>query len=145
VTVEQGDFLEMIPGNFDHVVMNPPFEKLADIDHIRHAWDFLKPGGTLVSVASASVAFNSTKKAQAFREFVDDCGEIIPLPEGAFKQSDRPTNVNTVLVVLEKPAAPPDETPEPVVAVDAPVTALPVVIPAHGAVVHGRTYRSLRG
>ena len=29
---------------FDAVVMNPPFEKQADIDHVLHAYKMLKPG-----------------------------------------------------------------------------------------------------
>lgn len=35
---------------FDAVVMNPPFEDRQYIDHIFHAFDWLKPGGRLVAL-----------------------------------------------------------------------------------------------
>ena len=100
--VTQGDFLltEFTHG-FDRILMNPPFEQLQDIDHIEHAYSMLNEGGRLVSVASASVTFNSRKKAASFRDWVDSKGgEIVQLPENAFKESG--TGVNSVLVILDK-------------------------------------------
>jgi cyclopropane-fatty-acyl-phospholipid synthase len=32
---------------FDYVAMNPPFSGQCDVDHVYHAWKFLKPGGRL--------------------------------------------------------------------------------------------------
>ena len=32
-------------GEYDAVIMNPPFSNDMDIDHVRHAYDHLKPGG----------------------------------------------------------------------------------------------------
>jgi hypothetical protein len=50
--VEQADFLTVEPTQqFDRVILNPPFEKQADIDHVKHAFRFLKPGGTLAAIA----------------------------------------------------------------------------------------------
>lgn len=102
--IRHGDFLEMPVGTdsiYDRIVMNPPFEKQADIKHVLHAFDFLKPGGRLVSVMSASVLFRSNKLTQEFRDFVEQQGGTIePLPEGSFKVSG--TMVNTVVVVLDK-------------------------------------------
>jgi len=48
VSLYQRDFLKCEPsefGTFDKIVMNPPFHIRADIRHILHALDFLKPGG----------------------------------------------------------------------------------------------------
>lgn len=104
VLVDEADFLT-VPASplYDRVVMNPPFAKQADIDHIRHAFDFLRPGGRLVAIASASVAFRSNQKTVAFREFISaHNGQIEPLPEGAFKESGTP--VSTVLVSVTKQA-----------------------------------------
>jgi ParB/RepB/Spo0J family partition protein len=104
-TVE-GDFLECsFPGPiFDRVVMNPPFEKQADIDHVLHAWQFVKAGGRLVSIMAAGVTFREDKKARAFRDFLDEHGALVePNPEGAFKESG--TGVATVIVAIAKPAA----------------------------------------
>lgn len=97
------DFLTMeMPDNFDRIVMNPPFEKQADIKHVLHAFKFLKPGGRLVSVMSASVEFRDNTLTKAFRELVKQHGgSIEPLPRGAFKSSG--TMVNTVVVVIDKP------------------------------------------
>lgn len=95
------DFLTMeMPANFDRVVMNPPFEKQADIKHVLHAFKFLKPGGRLVSVMSASVKFRDNKLTKEFREFVKQHGGTIEeLPAGSFKASG--TMVNTVVVVID--------------------------------------------
>ena len=98
--VTQGDFLTMSPlPNFDRVVMNPPFEKQADIHHVLHAFKFLKPGGRLVSVMGAGVQFRENKLTQDFRRFVVERGGTIQeLPQGSFKVSG--TMVNTVVVTI---------------------------------------------
>jgi predicted RNA methylase len=94
----QGDFLQVEPyPGFDRVIMNPPFAKEADIDHVMHAAKFLRPGGRLVAVMSAGTKFRTSKRAQDFRSFVAARGgSIEDLPEGSFKVSG--TGVNTVLV-----------------------------------------------
>lgn len=103
-TVVNLDFLEMIklPEDIQPLVvlMNPPFSKQQDIDHVRHAFEMLAPKGRLVSVMSTGFTFRENKKSVAFREFVKKYGEIIPLPEGSFKKSG--TMINTVIVVLDK-------------------------------------------
>lgn len=97
------DFLRTPPDPcYDRVVMNPPFAKQADIDHVLHAFQFLLPGGRLVAIMSASVSFRSNRKTEAFREFVyAHGGTIEPLPEGSFAESG--TNVNTILVTVDRP------------------------------------------
>lgn len=88
---------------FDAVVMNPPFEKQADIDHVLHAYKMLKPGSRLVSVMAAGITFREDKKAKGLRELINNSGgKIISLPDGAFKESG--TMVRTVIVVLPKGA-----------------------------------------
>ena len=98
----QMDFMEYEPTmQFDRVIMNPPFERQQDIDHVTRAWGFLKPGGRLVSIMSAGVKFRENKKTLEFRKLIDDFGWFAAdLPEGSFKISG--TAVNTVIVVLEK-------------------------------------------
>jgi predicted RNA methylase len=102
--IREGDFLAMKPTPiYDRVVMNPPFEKQADIDHVMHAWKFLKAPGRLVAIMSASVAFRENKKTTDFRELVRQYGFYEHNPEGSFKESG--TMVSTVTVVLCKPVA----------------------------------------
>lgn len=104
ITVITGDFLTTDPQPaYDRVVMNPPFAKDADLIHVKHAWEALKPGGRLVAVMSAGVTFRQTNRAVAFRSRLDALGGTLhPLPDGSFKESG--TGVNTVIAVLPKPA-----------------------------------------
>lgn len=97
----QGDFLKMKGlGEYDVIVMNPPFAKQTDIDHVECALGYLKKGGRLVAIMSAGVKFRDNKKTNNFRIVVDAYGgEIIDNPDGAFKTSG--TMVNTVTVVFE--------------------------------------------
>ena len=110
-TTHRGDFLSVTPadiGTFDRVVMNPPFEHQADIDHVRHAYEFLKPGGVLSSIMSAGAEFREDEKARDFRTWLDGLGgDMERMPDGSFKTNattDRTTGVSTVRVVVRKPA-----------------------------------------
>jgi predicted RNA methylase len=95
-----GDFLAFHggAGTYDRVVMNPPFARQADITHVLHALEFLRPGGRLVSVMSDGVTFRSGAAA-AFRDVVAQAGGTIEeLPPGSFTPSG--TSVHTVIVVI---------------------------------------------
>lgn len=86
---------------YDRVVMNPPFAKQQDIKHVLHAFEFLNPGGRLVSVMSAGVSFRTNKLTEDFRQFVDaHDGDIAPLPADSFVESG--TGVSTVIVTMNK-------------------------------------------
>jgi hypothetical protein len=101
--VIRGDFLDVLPKNpvYDRVLMNPPFSKGQDVQHVTHALGFLKPGGRLVAIMGAGVIFRQDKRTAEFRELVQAMGGTIErLPEGSFKSSG--TMVNTVIVVIDK-------------------------------------------
>jgi len=89
---------------YDRIIMNPPFERGQDIQHIQHCYKYLKPGGILVSVASNGVTYNSQMKYQKFRDFVDENGYFVELEGNEFAGPDafNRTGVRTVLVILEK-------------------------------------------
>ena len=96
------DFFDLaIRPVYDVIMMNPPFEEGQDIDHVRRAFDFLAPGGKLVSVMSAGVFFRRDRKASAFRLWLGDVGRSERLPPGSFKESG--TMVSAHLVVITKP------------------------------------------
>lgn len=97
-TVTVADFLALpADPSFDRVVMNPPFTRLADVTHVRHALGFLRPGGLLVSVMSNAAAWR--KEAVAFRRLVADHGGTVePVPAGAFNEAG--TNIATLLVTI---------------------------------------------
>lgn len=85
----------------DRIVMNPPFTKQQDIDHVYKAYDCLNPDGVLVSVMSVSHTFRTNEKSKAFREFLEQTNaEVEILPEGTFKESG--TMVNTCIVKIKK-------------------------------------------
>lgn len=98
------DFLSYIPvDSFDRVVMNPPFERQQDIDHVLQAWKHLRPGGRLVSVMAAGVTFREDRKAREFRDLIASVDSYVEAnPPGSFRESG--TDVSTVTVVLNKPA-----------------------------------------
>jgi hypothetical protein len=94
------DFLTLRPQDFepyDTIVMNPPFDRERDIDHVTHALKFLRPGGSLHAIMSAGTEFRETKKSQAFRDLVAKLGgSIDDLPAGSFSESG--TWCNTIIV-----------------------------------------------
>lgn len=98
-------FLEYKAGQireFDRIVMNPPFSKQQDIDHIYHAYDLLKPGGILVSVVSPSPFFRTNQKSATFRNWLDCLGaEIVDVDAGAFKESG--TLIATKIIKVVRP------------------------------------------
>jgi len=102
VKVYEADFLTLDPDpNRSCAILNPPFSKRQDVRHIMRAFEWLAPGGRLISVASAGVSFRQDKLTVSFREFVESHdGTIEPLPAGTFAAAG--TSVNTVLVTVRK-------------------------------------------
>lgn len=99
------DFMET-EGKYDRVIMNPPFGDRRDAAHVQHAYDLLKPGGRLVAIMGEGVFFGQDKKAQAFRDWLEEhSGTDEKLEEGTFKDPSLPvqTGVNARLVVIDKP------------------------------------------
>jgi len=98
------DFLQLSCadlGQYDRIVMNPPFERQQDLEHIRHAYKFLAPRGVLVSVLSPSFEFRSDRKSTEFRAWLDEVNATWEnLPDGAFKASG--TGVSTRLLLIER-------------------------------------------
>lgn len=100
------DFMTLYPSPevlFDRVIMNPPFANLQDVDHVTHAFNFLKPGGRLVAIMGEGAFFRQDRKAQEFRALLDVHGISEQLPAGSFEASG--TNVNTRIVILDKTGA----------------------------------------
>lgn len=95
------DFMKFKKKGYDRVLMNPPFSKQQDIDHVRHAWNLLKPGGRVVSVMSPGTKFRQNKKAVEFQKLMDEHGgQSWDLPPETFKESG--TSVATIIVMINK-------------------------------------------
>ncbi len=103
LTRYQGDFLLLMPerlGMHEAVAQNPPFSR--EIEHVRHAYTFLKPGGVLVAIMSTGIKFREDKARKAFRLWVSEHdGSIWENPEGSFEPA---TSVRTVMVRVRRPA-----------------------------------------
>lgn len=97
------DFLEHTD-KYDRIIMNPPFEGGQDIEHVRHAYNLLKPGGKVISIMSEGIFFNSRKRFQEFRDWLDSVGGESEKLDSAFKGLDsfRQTGVATRIVEINK-------------------------------------------
>lgn len=83
------NFLECPPQpEFDMVVMNPPFYGRHYVKHVRHALQFLKPGGKLVSILPAT----------AWYDHGEIKGEWRDLPVASFTEAG--TNVPTGMLSI---------------------------------------------
>ena len=100
--VLERDFLEMKVewiGQFDAVVMNPPFSDGQEARHVLHAIKFVKPGGRLVSIMSSAINFRNDGPYRTLRNRLAGMDwEVDDLPSESFKTSG--TRVETVLVTV---------------------------------------------
>lgn len=96
------DFLTVTPDPvYDYVIMNPPFDRERDIDHVMHALKFLKDDGCLLAIMSAGTEFRQTRKSIAFRELMEKMNASwLDLPAGSF--SEVGTYVNTMVMRVWK-------------------------------------------
>ncbi|MBY0402537.1 MAG: methyltransferase [Cyanobacteria bacterium] len=97
--------------SFDRIVMNPPFEDRRDIQHVINAYQYLKPGGRLVAVMSENSfrlhpgdSIPYQKLLRSFQCWLRSLGaKTEALPQGTFIKNERPTPIDTRMVVLQKP------------------------------------------
>ncbi|WP_187967903.1 DUF4942 domain-containing protein [Aquibium microcysteis] len=96
------DFLQVRPDPiYDRVVMNPPFDRERDIDHVMHALRFLKDDGCLVAIMSAGTEFRETRKSIAFRGLMAKMNAVWEdLPPASFAEVG--TYVNTLIMRVWK-------------------------------------------
>mgnify|MGYP006395128261 CR=1 FL=1 len=107
----------------DVIFMNPPFEKLQDIDHVKHAFSLLNEGGRLVSIMASKNENSKNKKIIDFLEMVEEYGYKTENEAGSFKSAFNSTGVSTIMVYLEKPVndTPPTEEAEKIEVVEAEI------------------------
>jgi hypothetical protein len=101
--VVANDFLSYNPSfKYDKIIMNPPFEKGLDIDHVNHALTMLKPNGILVSIMGEGTFFRSFNKEKVFREKLDQMGAFVsPTIKDAFKSAFNSTGVSVRIVQIK--------------------------------------------
>jgi hypothetical protein len=100
------DFLKTT-GQYDRIVMNPPFERGQDAQHVQHAWEQLKPGGKLVAIMSEGTFSRSDRRSAEFRQWLNERGGTSEKIENGFggKDAFRQTGVASRIVTVEKPSA----------------------------------------
>lgn len=90
-SVLTANFLETVPtGDFDKVIMNPPFYGKHYAQHVEHAFKFLKEGGKLIAILPATARYDHGLLN----------GRWSDLPIGSFKESG--TNINTTVLTMIK-------------------------------------------
>jgi len=86
---------------YDCVIMNPPFSRQQDIDHVLHALGCLKVTGKLASIMSSGVTFRENAKTKNFWNVLSNYdNQVLTNPANSFKLSG--TLVNTITLVVEK-------------------------------------------
>lgn len=102
--VLQDDFLTctLTVPKYNKILMNPPFERGQDIDHVRRAYDLLATGGTLIAIMSEGSFYRNDNQTMAFKTWLISVGgDTEKLPAGSFK--DAGTMINARIVVISKP------------------------------------------
>jgi hypothetical protein len=101
------DFTALTPHrSYDVVLANPPMRRGSEIVHFLHAWEFVNPGGVLVSVLTDGTRWRGDRVTRSLRNLLDVYhGVITPLHELSFNSSG--AQVHTVTVVLRRPPGQP--------------------------------------
>lgn len=98
---EDGEFSG--PAEFDRVIMNPPFEKGQDMQHVLAAYSLLKPGGILVAIVCANVWYREDGDFPAFRDWLAEVNaETERAPEDAFQGTIRTTKTAAIVLKIRK-------------------------------------------
>jgi predicted RNA methylase len=99
--VVEADFLSFEPTLFDAVIANPPWHARSDVRHAAAMLRWLKPGGSLVVVLSASAMTRADAEAVEFRRDVAErSGRFEKLEPGSFVESG--TMVNACLCIVPR-------------------------------------------
>lgn len=100
------DFNTFTPDEpYKAILMNPPFSKRQDAEHIMRAYGMLASGGTLVAIAGEGVFFGQDQKAEQFRAWLDSHNaDVEKLDGGTFQDNAllAQTSANARLIVMHK-------------------------------------------
>ncbi len=80
--------------------MNPPFGRFQEVDHVRHALSFVRPGGRLVAIVPSGMLTREGRRTTALRDELFAQGASMEhLPAGSFRSVG--TEVNAALVTVD--------------------------------------------
>jgi hypothetical protein len=87
--------------HIDYIIMNPPFNQGAE--HILHAWNIAPAGCKIIALCNAQTMENRySKSREELGTVLDNYGQAQDLGD-CFSQADRRTDVNVLLIRLNKP------------------------------------------
>lgn len=67
------DFLKLTPNPiYDYVIACPTYKDNVDVEHIMHMYEFLKPGGEIISLTHPAWTIQNSSRQQDFREWLND-------------------------------------------------------------------------
>ena len=67
------DFLAMTPNPiYDYVIACPTYRDNIDIEHIIHMYEFVKPGGTIISLTHPAWTTHNSERQVKFRKWLED-------------------------------------------------------------------------
>lgn len=94
------DLLETEPDPvYDAVIMNPPFSE--ECEHIKKAFEFVRPGGSLTAICSPAVQWKETRRYTQFRDWLAEHTHSFSKPsDGKFEK----TGTNTIILHMRKAA-----------------------------------------
>lgn len=102
------DFLNLTE-TYDRIIMNPPFEKGIDIDHVNHALSLLNRNGRLVAIMGEGSFIRSNKKEKTFRDMLFEQNAFVSEPiKNAFKDAFNQTGITVRIVVIKEDGSHPD-------------------------------------
>lgn len=96
------DFMDFeSPGGFDCIIMNPPFDN--GVNHLLRAWGMLNDSGRVVCLLNANNVYDGSSSGELhLARLIIDYGSVVDVGT-PFSDSERPTDVRVVMVVLNKP------------------------------------------
>jgi hypothetical protein len=101
------DCLEMASSErFNRIVMNPPFERGQDREHIQAMYAHLERGGRLVAICSTGPMTRTMRADVEFRQWLDSVGAgVEDVGPGAFADASafRQTGVAVCIIIINKP------------------------------------------
>ncbi len=83
---------------YDAVLMNPPFSE--ECEHIQKAFEFVRPGGSLVAVCSNCIQWKENRRYSQFRDWLAEHTHSVAEANAKFEM----TGVHTVILVMDKAA-----------------------------------------
>ena len=87
--------------SYDRIVMSPPWDQGADMEHVMKAAELLNPGGRLVALVSQKSLERKDHKGKRYREWQTSTNStLIPVPESKFKKMTGTTA--NILIYTEK-------------------------------------------